>query len=324
MPFQLDPNTSDQGHYFQSAGRLKAGVSLEQAQARLNASAADFKAKFKNGLGPNQTFGVEPVGDGPGPQRPPVAVRAGRRRRLRPADRLRECRQPVAGPRDRAQARDRDPRRARRLARPHHQPGAHRKPRAVGRSAARSGSPFGTLAIRALLSVNTAGLPRIGQEGALVGVDWRVLAFTTALSLATGLIFGLIPALQSSKTDLTSTLKETGGRSGTGFRQNKTRSILVVIEVALALTLLVGSALLIRSAIALGRVDPGFDANNVLTMRMSVTGPQYRLVAGGGLDGSQRHRSPEGAAGRVAASRHVLRAARRAATACRSSSSAGR
>ncbi len=80
------------------------------------------------------------------------------------------------------------------------------------------------------------------------------------LSLATGLIFGLIPALQSSKTDLTSTLKETGGRSGTGFRQNKTRSILVVTEVALALTLLVGSALLIRSAIALGRVEPGFDA----------------------------------------------------------------
>ena len=65
-----------------------------------------------------------------------------------------------------------------------------------------------------------------------------MLAFTLTVSLATGLIFGLIPALQSSKTDLTSTLKETGGRSGTGFRQNKTRSILVVTEVALALTLL--------------------------------------------------------------------------------------
>jgi predicted permease len=131
------------------------------------------------------------------------------------------------------------------------------------------------LAIRAMLSINTAGLPRIGQDGGLVGVDWRVLTFTIALSLLTGLIFGLIPALQSSKTDLTSTLKETGGRSGTGFRQNKTRSILVVVEVALALTLLIGSALLIRSAIALASVEPGFDAENVLTMRMSMTGPQY-------------------------------------------------
>jgi putative ABC transport system permease protein len=137
------------------------------------------------------------------------------------------------------------------------------------------GLAFGVVAIRAMLSINTAGLPRIGQEGGLVGVDWRVLAFTTGLSLATGLIFGLIPALQSSRTDLTSTLKETGGRSGTGFRQNKTRSILVVVEVALALTLLVGSALLIRSAIALGQVEPGFDPNGVLTMRMSLTGPQY-------------------------------------------------
>jgi predicted permease len=134
---------------------------------------------------------------------------------------------------------------------------------------------FGVLAIRTMLSINTAGLPRIGQEGALVGVDWRVLGFTTLLSLGTGLIFGLIPALQSSKADLTSTLKETGGRSGSGFRQNKTRSILVVVEVALALTLLIGSALLIRSAIALGQVEPGFDASNVLTMKMSITGPQY-------------------------------------------------
>ena len=79
-------------------------------------------------------------------------------------------------------------------------------------------------------------------------------------SLGTGIIFGLIPALQSSKTDLTTTLKESSGRSGTGFRQNKARSILVVTEVALALVLLIGSALLIRTAVALGRVDPGFDA----------------------------------------------------------------
>ncbi len=141
------------------------------------------------------------------------------------------------------------------------------------------GLALGTLGIRALLSVNTAGLPRVGQDGTLVGIDWRVLAFTIGVSLLTGLIFGLIPALQSSKTDLTSTLKETGGRSGTGFRQNKTRSVLVVTEVALALTLLIGSALLIRSAIALSRVDPGFDPNNVLTMRMSLTGPRYQTSA---------------------------------------------
>src|SRR5215203_1783950 len=110
--------------------------------------------------------------------------------------------------------------------------------------------------IRALLSVNTAGLPRVGENGSLVGLDWRVVAFTVAVSLLTGIIFGLIPALQSSKTDLTTTLKESSGRSGSGFRQNKTRAVLVVLEVALALVLLIGSALLVRTAAALRSVDP--------------------------------------------------------------------
>ena len=101
----------------------------------------------------------------------------------------------------------------------------------------------------------------MGEDGALVGVDWRVVAFTVGVSLLTGILFGLIPALQSSETDLTTTLKESSGRSGTGFRQNKARSVLVVAEVALALILLIGSALLIRTAVALGHVDPGFDAD---------------------------------------------------------------
>ena len=274
VPFQLEPNTADQGHYFRSAGRLKDGVSLDQAKARFNASSADFKAKFKNGLGPNQTFGVEQVGE--------ILVRNVRQSLfvligavgfvlliacanvanlllVRATGRKREIaiRAALGGSRGRI----------------------------IGQVMTESvvlsiiggalGLAFGTLAIRALLAVNTAGLPRIGVDGALVGIDWRVLAFTVGVSLATGVVFGLIPALQSSKTDLTSTLKESGGRSGTGFRQNKTRSILVVVEVALALTLLVGSALLIRSAIALSQVNPGFDASNVLTMRMSVTGPQF-------------------------------------------------
>ena len=110
--------------------------------------------------------------------------------------------------------------------------------------------------------------------------DWRVVAFTLAVSLLTGLLFGLFPALQASRADLNVTLKESSGRSGTGFRQNKARSILVVVEVALALVLLVGSALLIRSFIALRAVNPGFDAHNVLTMRMSLTGPQFTRAAG--------------------------------------------
>ncbi len=168
---------------------------------------------------------------------------------------------------------------------------------------------LGILGIRALLAVNTADLPRVGADGALVGLDWRVAAFTVVVALGTGILFGLIPALQSSKTDLTTTLKESSGRSGTGFRQNKARSVLVVTEVALALILLIGSALLIRTAVALGRVDPGFDATHVLTMRMSLTGAALSDVRGGRAGGARRRRAPARHSGRGERERHVLRAA---------------
>jgi predicted permease len=110
-------------------------------------------------------------------------------------------------------------------------------------------------------------------------VDWRVLGFTLLVSVGTGILFGLVPALQGSRADLSATLKESGGRSGSGFRHNKARSLLVVTEVTLALILLIGSALLIRTSLALGAVNAGFDPSHVLTMRMSLTGPRFLTSA---------------------------------------------
>ena len=107
-----------------------------------------------------------------------------------------------------------------------------------------------------------------------------VLAFTLAVALLTGILFGLIPALEATRSDLSATLKESGGRTGTSFRQNKARSVLVVSEMALALILLIGAALLIRTFLALRSVDPGFNAHNVLTMQMSLTGPRFEKTAG--------------------------------------------
>ncbi|MGH7489242.1 MAG: ABC transporter permease, partial [bacterium] len=89
------------------------------------------------------------------------------------------------------------------------------------------------------------------------------------------MLFGLVPALQSSHADLSSTLKESSNRSGTGLRHNKTRALLVTTEMALAVVLLIGAALLIRSFIAIRHANPGFDAHNVLTMRTLLTGPQF-------------------------------------------------
>ncbi|HYL37267.1 MAG TPA: ADOP family duplicated permease, partial [Bryobacteraceae bacterium] len=142
------------------------------------------------------------------------------------------------------------------------------------------GLALGTIGIRALLAVNPGSIPRIGPHAAYVSMDLRVLAFTLAVALITGILFGLIPALQASRADLTATLKESGGRSGSGFRQNKARSILVICEMALALILLIGAALLIRTYVALRSVDPGFDPHNVLTIQMSITGPRFAKTAG--------------------------------------------
>jgi putative ABC transport system permease protein len=117
-------------------------------------------------------------------------------------------------------------------------------------------------------------------RGSSVGLDWRIVAFTLGLSLVTGIVFGLIPALQSSRADLNSALKESGNRSGAGLRHHRTRALLVTTEIALALVLLVGAALLIRTFLAIRAVNPGLDAHDVLAMRMSLTGPQFEKVAG--------------------------------------------
>jgi hypothetical protein len=149
------------------------------------------------------------------------------------------------------------------------------------------GLGLGFFGMRALLAVNTAGLPRLGEGGALMGMDWRVVAFTLVVSLVTGILFGLVPALVSARTDLSTVIKDASGRSGSGFRQNKTRSVLVTVEVALAVVLLIGAALLIRTSLALGRVDPGFNVDNVIAMRTSLAGERFAAVAS--VDGMARN-----------------------------------
>jgi putative ABC transport system permease protein len=142
------------------------------------------------------------------------------------------------------------------------------------------GMALGILGMRALLAISPAGLPRIGEDGAAISMDWRVLGFTLGVSLLTGILFGLFPAFSASRSDLNSALKESGNRSGTGFREGKARSLLVVSEISLALVLLIGAALLIRTFIALNDVGPGFDDHNVLTMEMSLNGQRYQKTAG--------------------------------------------
>jgi putative ABC transport system permease protein len=112
-----------------------------------------------------------------------------------------------------------------------------------------------------------------------MSLDWQVFAFTVGISLVTGIVFGLIPALGVSRADLNSALKESGSRSGTGVRNNITRSVLVISEMAPSIVLLIGAALLIRTFVALRSVDPGFNPHNVLTMSISLSGPEFQKSA---------------------------------------------
>ena len=123
-----------------------------------------------------------------------------------------------------------------------------------------------------LMSMLPEGAPRIEQAG----IDYRVLTFALGVSALTGILFGIVPALQASKLNVTSALKE-GGRSCDGHRRTSARSLLLIAEVALSLMLLVGAGLLIKSFIRLQEVRPGFNAHNVLIAQLSLQpGANYK------------------------------------------------
>jgi putative ABC transport system permease protein len=111
-----------------------------------------------------------------------------------------------------------------------------------------------------------------------ITINNRVLAFTLVVSILSGILFGLAPAWQSSKPNLNETLKE-GGRTSAGASRHRTRSVLVVTEVALALVLLIGAGLMINSFLRLQRVKPGFHPENLLTAEVYLGGPKYLSTA---------------------------------------------
>jgi len=126
-----------------------------------------------------------------------------------------------------------------------------------------------------LVAFGPADLPRARE----VAMDGRVLIFTFAVSLLTGIVFGFIPALQASRPELNETLKESGRSPMGSTRHRRVRSFLVVSEIALSLMLLVGAGLLMRSLVKLQAINPGFNPNDVLTMKVSLRGPNYQKDA---------------------------------------------
>ena len=138
------------------------------------------------------------------------------------------------------------------------------------------GLALAVVAVQILGRFGSANIPRLGE----IGVDARVLAFTFAISLITGIVFGLVPALRASRLDLNDVLREGGrgavGTSAFGLGHHQLRKLLIAGEIALSLVLLIGAGLLVRSYQRITSANPGFDAQNVLSLRISLPGFKYR------------------------------------------------
>jgi putative ABC transport system permease protein len=277
IPFQFEANSVNQGHFFMGAAMLNPGVTVAQANAQMKLAYAEFRRKFPD-ADPKGGFAVQPLRDSivrdaktslfvllgaVGLVLLIACANVANLLLVRATGRKREFAIRAAMGASRARV-------IRQLL---------TESVLLAVTGGALGLGLGFLGVRWLLAISPAGLPRVGEDGAAVGLDWRVLGFTLLVSCVTGVLFGLFPAFSVSRTDLNSTLKESSNRSGTSFRTGKTRAILVVTEVALALVLLVGAALLIRTFVALRAVNTGFDAHNVLTMEMSLNGDKFSKTA---------------------------------------------
>lgn len=131
---------------------------------------------------------------------------------------------------------------------------------------------FAYAGIKLLVALTPPDVPRLHE----VGLHIPVFLWTLMISILTGVLFGLAPALQASRPDLNDALKKSAGRNQGGFQRGGLRNPLIVSEVALALLLSVGAGLMIRSFVRLQQVSPGFEANNLLTMNIALPRQKYR------------------------------------------------
>jgi putative ABC transport system permease protein len=306
IPQQADPNSANQGHYLAVAGRLKPGVSLEQARAEMKVVGERFRAANPKWMDKGESVAVMPMREAMvGDTRVELLILEGAVMFVL----LIACANVANLLLARAAARQREF-----SIRAAIGAGRGRMLRqlltesvllaAIGGAL---GFALGAWGVRALLTLVPGDIPRLTSDGAIQTppLDWTVGAFTAGVALLTGILFGLFPALHVSNPDLASTLKE-GGRSGTGRRHNRVRASLVISEVALSLVLLIGAALLIRTFVGLRSVSPGLDPHNVLTLQTSMAGGTYSTTAKVDAFSTQVIRRLEALPGIQAASTSIL------------------
>jgi predicted permease len=281
LPLQADPASTNQGHYLAAAARLKPGVRIEQARAALKVLGERFRAANPKWMDAAESVAVIPMKDSLvedvrlallillGAVGFVLLIACANVANLllaRAAVRHKELaiRAAIGASRGRV---------VRQLL---------TESLLLAGAGAVLGFALGAAGVRALLLVAPGNIPRLteteGLHQALPLLDWRVAAFTIGVATLTGILFGLFPALSLSNPDLVSTLKE-GGRSGGGTLGKRARSFLVIAEVALALVLVTGATLLIRTFSGLRSVNPGLNPHHVLVLETSLASGSYDSTA---------------------------------------------
>src|SRR5215468_2473221 len=262
LPEQFDPNSTNQGNIYYVAGRLKPEATIASANAELAVIGQQFQKAHPDVMDTTESVIAVPLRVAIGGEvRLALLILAGA------AGRQREIaiRTAVGASRGRI---------VRQLL---------TESLLLGLSGGVAGLILGGIGVRALLALSPGNIPRINDPehsiGALSLLDWRILLFLFAISLLTGLLFGLLPALRVSHFDVNAALKESSGRSGTGLKHSRIRALLVVGEVALAVVLLAGATLMIRTFASLRSVKSGIDSSNVLVMRTAISGSRYSSTA---------------------------------------------
>ena len=279
VPFQFDLNSEDMAHYFTVAARLKPGVSQSQADAQLRLVADEYRRIYgQMSLPPGDGFGVASLQEAKiGDTRFPLLVLLGavgfvlliacanvaNLLLARATSRRREFATRAALGAGRGQI-------IRQLL---------TESLTLSLAGGLLGFGLGFVGVRLLLSINPGNIPRIGEDGSGVTLDINILLFSLGISLLTGIVFGLVPAVSASRPNLAAALNENASRSGLGFRHGKFRSALVIGEMALTLVLVIGAGLLIRTFINLQDVDTGFAMDNVISMAMSMSGDRFQKTA---------------------------------------------
>jgi predicted permease len=278
IPLQADPASTNQGHYLAVAGRLKAGVTVERARAEMKLKGEEFRRVNPKWMDKGESVAVMPMREAMvGNVKTALLILLGAVVFVL----LIACANVANLLLARAAGRQKEL--AIRAAM-----GASRW-RVVRQLLTESvilagaggilGFLLGAWGVRSLLLFVPGNIPRLTDQDHVQSVlsilDWRIVAFTIGISFATGIVFGLFPALHISHPDVASTLKEASGRSATGRKQNRVRKLLVGAEMALALVLLVSAALLIRTFVGLSTAKPGIDPRHVLTFQTSLAGGKY-------------------------------------------------